>query len=213
MPRPRSDEKRARILKASIEVFAREGFFDARISDVAKKAGVADGTIYLYFKNKDHLLTSLFEELMAEHVERGREEIRNLPDAPSKLRAIARYHLELLGGDRDLAIVFQVELRQSTKFMERFTASWFGTYLDEITEIVATGQSEGSVRSDVSPKLLAKAFFGALDEMVTSWILAKRRDSLPKLAEPIVSIFLDGAAPRDHPAGRPATPLGVMETT
>lgn len=212
MARKRSDEKRDRILKAAIEVFAREGFFGARISDVAKKAGVADGTIYLYFKNKDHLLTSLFDELMAEHVARGREKIRNLPDAPARLRAIARYHLELLGGDRDLAIVFQVELRQSTKFMERFTASWFGTYLEVITEIVAAGQSEGTIRTDVSPKLLAKAFFGALDEMVTSWTLAKRRDSLPKLAEPIVSIFLDGASPRDQPVALRSTALGVMET-
>ena len=212
MPRPRSDEKRDRILKAAIAVFAREGFFGARISDVAKRAGVADGTIYLYFKNKDHLLTALFDELMAEHVERGRETIRDLADAPSKLRAIARYHLELLGGDRDLAIVFQVELRQSTKFMERFTASWFGTYLDVITEIVAEGQREGSIRADVSPRLLAKTFFGALDEMVTSWILTKRRDSLVKLAEPIVSLFLDGATARDGELHRPTTTVGAMET-
>jgi len=211
MPRPRSDDKRDRILKAAIQVFAREGFFGARITDVAKRAGVADGTIYLYFKNKEHLLTSLFEELMAEHVERGRESIGDLPDAPSKLRAIATYHLELLGGNRDLAIVFQVELRQSTKFMERFTTSWFGTYLELITEIVTAGQREGSIRSDVSPKLLAKAFFGALDEMVTSWILAKRRDSLAKLAEPVVSIFLDGASSRDGTAAQPAT-LRAMET-
>src|SRR5215813_11735138 len=125
MARRKSDDKRQRILQAAAKVFARKGYHGARVSEIARRADVADGTIYLYFRNKEDILVSLFDEVMIEHLRQGREELAKLQGgAPEKLRAIARRHLGLLGGNRDLAVVFQVELRQSTKFMERFTASW-----------------------------------------------------------------------------------------
>jgi TetR/AcrR family fatty acid metabolism transcriptional regulator len=194
MARPRSENIRERILQAATRVFAREGYFQARVSEIARRARVADGTIYLYFRNKEHILTSLFDEIMAEHVEAARREVEGVDDAGAALRAIAEHHLGLLGGNRDLAVVFQVEFRQSTQFMDRFTRTWFGTYLDLLSEVIGRGQQAGAIRDDLPPRLIARAFFGALDEMVTSWILSRRRDALREMAVPVVELFLGGAA-------------------
>jgi TetR/AcrR family fatty acid metabolism transcriptional regulator len=194
MARKRTADKRDRILEAAVKVFARKGYFAARISDIAKEAQVADGTIYLYFRSKEDLLVSLFDEVMAEHVARGREELEAVEGAEARLQVIARHHLRLLGDNRDLAVVFQVELRQSTKFMERFTAGWLHDYLAIISEVVEEGQTDGSFRPDLSRRLATKAFFGALDEMVTSWILSSKEYDLVSQAAPVVDLFLRGAA-------------------
>jgi TetR/AcrR family transcriptional regulator, fatty acid metabolism regulator protein len=205
MARARTDDKRKRILQAAVKVFARKGYFASRVSDVAKKAGVADGTIYLYFASKEDILVRLFDEVMAEQAEDMKRAVASLPTAPERLRAIAERHLRLLGGNRDLAVVFQVELRQSTQFMERFTASWLGDYLALITQVVEQGQREGVLRADLNKKVATKAFFGALDEMVTSWVLGGKGYDLGQLALPVVDLFLRGAAaPRRSAPSRPA---------
>jgi len=130
---------------------------------------------------------------MSEHIVKGRQEIATLTGAAERLQAIAAHHLRLLGENEDLAVVFQVELRQSTKFMERFTGSWFGDYLDLLTGVIEQGQREGTVRSDLPARLAAKAFYGMLDEMVTSWILGRKDYDLGQLATPVVDLFLHGA--------------------
>jgi len=203
--RPKAADKRRRILEAAVGVFARKGYFAARVSDIAKRAGVADGTIYLYFRNKEDILVRLFDEVMSEHVEEAREAVRALPSAPGRLRAIAARHLAVLGANRDLAVVFQVELRQSTRFMERFTASWLKDYFELLDEVMEAGQRDGSVRADINRKLAAKMLFGALDETVTSWVLADKRYPLEDLAGPVVDLFLRGAAvPGAAARARPA---------
>jgi len=194
MARRRSDDKRSRILQAAVKVFARRGYFAARVADVAHRAGVADGTIYLYFRNKEDLLVSLFDEVMSEHLEGKGRDLEPGEPAPARLRAIAERHLGLLGRNRDLAVVFQVELRQSTKFMERFTASWLQDYFALIAEVIEQGQREGTLRPDLPVKVATKAFFGVLDEMVTSWILSRKEYDLVALAGPVVDLFLRGAA-------------------
>ncbi|MCI0372277.1 MAG: TetR family transcriptional regulator [candidate division NC10 bacterium] len=194
MARPKTEDKRKRILQAAVKVFARKGYFAARVSEIAKKAGVADGTIYLYFKSKEDILVRLFDEVMAEQAEEMGKVVRNLPAAPERLRAIAERHLRALGGNRDLAVVFQVELRQSTQFMARFTASWLGDYFALITDVIEQGQREGVLRADLNKKVATKAFFGALDEMVTSWIIGGKGYDLAQLAAPVVDLFLRGAA-------------------
>jgi TetR/AcrR family fatty acid metabolism transcriptional regulator len=205
MARPRTEDKRKRILQAAVKVFARKGYFAARVSEIARKAGVADGTIYLYFKGKEDILVRLFDEVMAEQSEEMGRAIAALPTAPERLRAIAERHLRLLGTNRDLAVVFQVELRQSTQFMERFTASWLGDYLALITQTIEQGQREGAFRADLNKKVATKAFFGALDEMVTSWIIGGKGYDLAPLALPVVDLFLRGAAaPRKSASARPA---------
>ena len=188
------DDKRGRILSAAVKVFARKGYFASRVADVARAAGVADGTIYLYFQGKEDLLVSLFEEVMAEHVARARAELQRVEGAPEKLRVLAEHHLGALGSDRDLAVVFQVELRQSTQFMRRFTASWLADYLSAVDAVIEEGQRDGSLRADLPRKVVVKAFFGALDEMVTSWVVGGKDYDLARLAGPVVDLLLRGAA-------------------
>lgn len=191
--RRRTQDKRRRILDAAVQVFAQKGYFAARVSEIASRAEVADGTIYLYFRNKEDILVSLFDDVMAEHIQKGREELGAAEGAAARLLVIARHHLRLLGGNHDLAVVFQVELRQSTKFMKRFTASWLQDYLSLISEVIEEGQRDGTLRPDLDRKLATKAFFGAMDEMVTSWILSPKDYDLVRQAAPVVDLFLHGA--------------------
>src|ERR687891_1976887 len=122
-------DKREAILRAAISVFAHSGYFNSKVADIAREAGVADGTVYLYFKSKEEILRSIFERNTSDAVREGREELARVADPREKLRRIARRHLERLGADRDLAVVFQVELRGTTKFMEEFSAAGFAEYL------------------------------------------------------------------------------------
>jgi TetR/AcrR family transcriptional regulator, fatty acid metabolism regulator protein len=188
--------KRDAILRAAIDVFAERGFFNAQVADVARAAGVAAGTVYLYFKSKDDLLVSIFERSMRDGLTNGRAAVANLQDPRERLLRLARAHLARLGHDRNLAIVFQVELRQSTKFMERFSATLLRDYLGLIREAIADGQREGLFRADVKATAMAKMLFGALDEMATNWILSRRRYSLEADADTVVDLFLNGAQAR-----------------
>ena len=188
--------KRDAILRAAIDVFAERGFFNAQVADVARAAGVAAGTVYLYFTSKDDLLVSIFERSMREGLATGRAAAADLQDPRERLRRLARAHLARLGHDRNLAIVFQVELRQSTKFMERLSATLLRDYLGLIRVAVADGQREGLFRADVKATAMAKMLFGALDEMATNWILSRRRYSLEADADAVLDIFINGARAR-----------------
>ena len=185
-------DKRDAILRAAIETFAARGFFNAQVADVARTAGVAAGTVYLYFKGKDDLLISIFEKTMKDAIAAGRDTIAAIADPLAQLRAIARLHLERMSRDRDLAVVFQVELRQSTKFMERFSATHLREYLGIIRDVVAKGQAQGAFRRELNPTLASKLLFGMLDEMATNWILSKRKYSLVAEADAIVDLFVRG---------------------
>src|SRR5262252_3109828 len=189
-----SVDKHEAILRAATDVFAKRGFFNAQVADVARAAGVAAGTVYLYFKGKDDLLVSIFERTMKEAIADGRACIAPLENPVEQLRAVARVHLDRLGRDRNLAVVFQVELRQSTKFMERFSATLLREYLGIIRGIVVGGQLAGVFREDVNPTLAAKLIFGGLDEMATNWILSRRKYSLVGEADAIVDFFVAGLA-------------------
>jgi len=188
--------KRDVILRAAIDVFADRGYFNAQVADVARAAGVAAGTVYLYFKSKDDLLVSIFERSMRDGLALGRAAVAGLDDPSERLRRLARGHLARLGADRNLAIVFQVELRQSTKFMERFSSTLLRDYLGLIREAIADGQRAGVFRADLKATAAAKMLFGALDEMATNWILSRRRYSLEADADPVVDLFLNGARAR-----------------
>ena len=194
-------DKRDALLRAAIDTFAARGFFNAQVADVARAAGVAAGTVYLYFRSKDDLLTSIFERTMKDAIAEGRASVAGIGDPTERLRTIARLHLDRLGRDRALAVVFQVELRQSTKFMERFSATQLREYLGIIRDIVADGQARGLFRRDVNPTLAAKLIFGALDEMATNWILSRRRYALAAESDAIVDFLVGGLAPRPAASG------------
>ena len=185
-------DKREAILRAAVKVFARKGFFNSKVADIAKEAGIADGTVYLYFKSKDEILHSVFDRAMDEFIAEGKREIADITEPDKKLQKIARLHLERLSADRDLAIVFQVELRGSTKFMEEFSASGFAEYLDIIRQTIADGQRNGVFRQDLKPIVCAKILYGALDEMVTNWILSKKSYPLAPMADEVLKVFFGG---------------------
>ena len=185
-------DKREAILRAATKVFAGNGYFNSKVSDIAGAAGIADGTVYLYFKSKDDILHSIFDRAMAEFIAEGKQELAKLDDPIAKLRRIAELHLGKLGADRDMAIVFQVELRGSTKFMQEFSAAGFAEYLDIIRLTIADGQRAGIFRDDIKPIVCAKILYGALDEMVTNWILSKHRYPLEPMANEVLKIFFGG---------------------
>jgi TetR/AcrR family fatty acid metabolism transcriptional regulator len=184
--------RRDAILRAAIDVFAGRGYFNAQVADVARAAGIAAGTVYLYFRSKDDLLVSIFEKTMRDAIEDGRAVVEPLRDPVDRLAAIARVHLDRMGRDRSLAVVFQVELRQSTKFMERFSSTLLREYLGVIRGIIVDGQKSGAFRKEINPTLAAKLFFGGLDEMATNWVLSRRKYSLVAEADAIVDLFVGG---------------------
>jgi len=190
------NNKSEAILRAAAKVFARSGYFNAKVSDVARTAGVADGTVYLYFKNKDDLLTSIFSWAMGEFLNRARMELAEIADSREKLLRFAHLHFSLLEQERDIAIVFQIELRQSTKFMEQFSTTYLAEYLQMLREIIEEGQRAGLFRKGINSKLVAKLLFGLLDEMATNWVLSHGNHSLTAMAEPVLDIFFHGVTAR-----------------
>jgi TetR/AcrR family fatty acid metabolism transcriptional regulator len=184
-------DKREAILRAATRVFAHNGYFNSKVA-IAREAGVADGTVYLYFKSKEDILHSIFDRSVDDALAAARKQIELISDPRDKLRRIALLHLERLGADRDLAVVFQVELRGSTKFMEEFSAAGFAEYLSLIRSSFEEGQRAGMFRADLNANVVAKIFFGALDEMATNWILSKRRYKLAPMADQVLDIFLNG---------------------
>lgn len=198
---PRSIDKHELILKAAIKVFAEKGFFNTRISEVAREANVADGTIYLYFKNKDDLLISLFEEEMGKMCRSMREEMNKTNDLTEKLRIFASSHLNMILKHRELAEVIQVELRQSAKFMREYVNKGFIEYINLVREVIREGQEKGVFRNDIAPGIVKRAFFGALDEMARYWVLSPTRKYKPiDCAKAISEIFIRGllAKPQEN---------------
>jgi TetR/AcrR family transcriptional regulator, fatty acid metabolism regulator protein len=190
--KPVVSDKREAILRAATKVFAGKGYFNSKVADIASEAGIADGTVYLYFRSKDEILHSIFDRAMAEFIDEGRREIAPIASPVERLRRIAQLHLEKLGSDRDMAIVFQIELRGSTKFMREFSATGFGQYLDIIRETIENGQKSGHFRGDIKPIVTAKILYGALDEMVTNWILSEKSYSLTPMADVVLKVFFGG---------------------
>lgn len=165
------EDKRRRIIDAAVEVFADKGFFGARVSEIAEVAGVADGTIYLYFKSKDEILISLFRERMNEILHRFIEILAETEDPEQKLRRYITEHLALVAEQPKLMQVLTVELRQSARFMKEYSPQAFGRYLALLASIIDQGQKRGVFRADLSAVLLSRAIFGMVDEISLSWVL------------------------------------------
>lgn len=174
-------DKRDRILAAAERVFARRGFFAARVSEIAKDAGVADGTIYLYFKSKDDLLISLFELRMQQVNSALRTAIARVPaDQPiQQLRAFIRAYLQLVHDEPAAAEVLTIELRQSSKFMKEYDNPQFADFLRVLGGIVAAGQQTGALDASIPSHVLARMIFGMLDELALAWVLSRQPISAP----------------------------------
>ena len=184
--------KRERILRAAVDVFARSGYFTAKVSEIAKAAGVADGTIYLYFDGKEDVLVTIFREHARSYLQSLERQLAHISRPEERIRVAIRHHLETVGRDRNLAVVFQVELRHSLKFMGLLSQMEVADYLNIIRKIIEHGQSEGVFRRNLHPQLVAKSVFGILDEMVTSWILSEKEYGLADHADELADMILTG---------------------
>jgi TetR/AcrR family transcriptional regulator, fatty acid metabolism regulator protein len=186
-------EKRDRILRAAVKIFSRNGFFNSKVSEIARAAEVADGTIYLYFRNKDDLLISLFEEKMGEVVADVRRRVAVGGNALDRLRIFIENHMSLLEREAGLVQVLQVELRQSTKFLKDYTPVKFFEYLEVISDILEEGKGQGILRPDLNVSIARRAIFGALDELSLTYILSRKPMYHPTItAAELCRLLLEG---------------------
>ena len=188
----RDPDKPQQIVDAAIRVFARTGYYNSRVSDIAREAGIAAGTIYLYFRTKDDILVTLFRDKMAQFVASLRKAIADEPDAVAKLRRLIHLHFEMLEQDPELAEVVQVEQRQGQKFFRGASAHEVSAYFGVINDVLEEGAASGQIRRDLPVKIATKMLFGAMDQLATSWVLGKRAYRLTEAAEPVATIFLQG---------------------
>ncbi|MCB1153192.1 MAG: TetR/AcrR family transcriptional regulator [Deltaproteobacteria bacterium] len=194
-----AQEKHDRILKAAVKIFARHGFHNSKISQIAKEAGVADGTIYLYFKNKDDVLISLFEEKLTEAIDRLKELLDGIDAPEQRFRAFIRNYVLYMDENKELAEVISVELRQSNKFMKEYVPIKFGEFLNLVSNLIRDCKDQGVFRTSVPPGIIKRSIFGALDEMVLYMVL----DPHPKydaeeIADALAEFFLEGL--KKHPS-------------
>jgi TetR/AcrR family fatty acid metabolism transcriptional regulator len=190
--------RRGEIIRAAVSVFAERGYFAARMREVAERAGVADGTLYLYFKGKEDLLVSILEEYAEAFLVRATRDCGETADPVEKLRRVVTRHLVSMQADRPLAQVFQIELRHTRRFLRQVARGRVAQYLQLLQDIVAEGVAKGVFRGDVPPELAARAVFGALDEQVTAWVLATRPGDLQSQVEPLIALLLDGLQPHSQ---------------
>lgn len=191
----RGEEKYWMILNAAKQVFARDGFYNSKVSEIAREAHVADGTIYLYFKNKDDILISLFEKELQRIINAVKKDLADITEPSEKLVRFCDAHLSIIDSDRALAEVIQVELRQSNKFMREYKNKYFLSYLSIIGDIVAEGQEQGVFKDNIRPDICSRVIFGSLDELSTFLITARRRRfDVHEVARTVGTFFLDGLA-------------------
>jgi TetR/AcrR family fatty acid metabolism transcriptional regulator len=186
-------DKRERIIDAALRVFASKGFFGAKVADVAQEAGVADGTIYLYFKSKDDLLISLFEQQMSVVVRELNTALAGAKDPVDKLRRFIRAYVRLVQENRHGTEVITIELRQSAKFMKEYGNPRFAEFLKLLASVIDEGQKQGTLRADIPAPVAARALFGALDELALWWVSGKgEKLDISKVADWVGDLVLNG---------------------
>lgn len=184
--------KYMQIIDAAVIVIAENGYHQAQVSKIAKQAGVADGTIYLYFKNKEDILISLFEEKMGSFIEEIDQMIAGKGTATEKLLMMIEAHFNLLSADHHLAIVTQLELRQSNKDLRLRINDVLKGYLKVIDKIIIEGKESDEFSSDLDVRLARQMIFGTIDETATSWVMNEEKYEITKLASPVHRLLING---------------------
>ncbi len=188
----KKNEKKQRIQEAAIQIMARYGYHGTTVSQIAKAARVADGTLYLYFENKDDLLLKILDEIMDRFHQEGMEVLERVASPLDGIRAIAELHLKNLGADEDLACIFQIELRHNARLMRIFSETKLRRYFSIVEGLIREAQKQKQIRAEINPWITAKILFGALDEMATNWVLRKKDYHLADMAAPTLDILLNG---------------------
>ncbi len=180
-----------------MKVFARQGFYQSTVAQIAREAGVADGTIYLYFKNKDDILVQFFSYRTKQVFERFRAEVNKSDNSLDKLRNLIRRHLTEFQRDRDMAVVYQVETHQNSRLAEDQIREMSQMYQDLVSEIVETGQQEDSIRKDLYVGLVKRFILGGVDEVINTWLHSDKNYDLVSMADPLVDLFVRGIGSPD----------------
>lgn len=188
----RKQEKFDLILEAALKVIAENGFHGSQISKIAKEAGIADGTVYLYFKNKEDILISLFQQRLGDLVSMFNNSLREANSADEALRKICEIHFTELEQNVNLAYVTQIELRQSSLELRKAIGLSVKPYIQLIEKIIIQGVQEGSFRPDLDIKLTRLLIFGGMDEVVNSWLISGRKYSLTAQIDKTIEFFLKG---------------------
>lgn len=196
--RVEKNHKYHQILEAAVKVFARQGFHQSTVAEIAKEAGVADGTIYLYFKNKDDILVQFFSYRAKQVFESFREEVDRAQTSLDKLRNVVRCHLAEFQRDRDGAVVYQVETHQNSRLAEAQIREMSQMYRDLISEIVEQGQQEGTIRRDLYVGLVKRFIIGAVDEVINTWLHSDGEYDLVSMADPLIELFIKGIGQRGN---------------
>jgi len=184
--------KYQQIIQAALEVIAENGYHASQVSKIAKKADVADGTIYLYFKNKEDILISVFRERMGQFIHKIKNAIEDKETASEKLLTLIQMHYAQLTESPYLAKVTQLELRQSKPELRREINKVLKSYLDVIDSIIEHGIKEKEIRDDIHPRLMRQMIFGTIDETVTTWVMKNERYNLLDQVEDVHSLLLNG---------------------
>jgi TetR/AcrR family fatty acid metabolism transcriptional regulator len=197
-------EKRALILDAAIKVFARSGYHGSRVSDIAREAGIAYGLVYHYFKNKEEILATIFEERWSGFLE-ALEGIASGPTSTEdKLVSVAGLILNAYRVRPDWVKVLVMEIQRSQRFAEPEQIRAVGRLFDQVARIVRAGQERGDLRADLDPKIACMVFLGALELVITSMVLGlvkvegdvEQREYTLEVARTVVDVFLRGLESR-----------------
>ncbi|MFB5190370.1 TetR/AcrR family transcriptional regulator [Alicyclobacillus fastidiosus] len=194
----RDNGKHNAILQAAIQVIAGSGYHNAQISRIAREAGVADGTVYLYFKNKEDLLLSILRKAIGEVVAQLEEALARERDAASKLRRVVEVYFGDLGSDPALAMVTQVHLRQVDAELRRQVGDIMKPFYNLLDGVIDQGVYEGVFNRAVSHRVARRMIFGTMDETVTAWVLTGSKYDLAALAPDIVRVLLYGISAREQ---------------
>ncbi len=195
-------EKRKRILDASVRTFGRRGFHDARIAEIAAAAKVAEGTVYLYFKNKEDLLGTIFDETMDDLLAQGRQLAATGASAADRITGLVDLHLRVIGSDRDLASLFQIELRRSARLMERVIREKLVDYFRILGGVVKEGIASGELRADLEPRLAVRVLFGAADEILSEWIFSGGAEPVANARKLVGALLRGFASPESAAPGK-----------
>jgi TetR/AcrR family fatty acid metabolism transcriptional regulator len=187
-------EKYHQILDAAVKVFAEQGFFQSTVAQIAREAGVADGTIYLYFKNKDDILLQFFSFKTRQIFDRFQEVVDKAETSDQKLKNLISRHLEEFQRDMNMAVVFQAESRQvrQSRFIKKHVKEISKKYRDVIGDIIEQGQEEGKIRKDLYIGLVKRFILGAVEEVINTWVMAGGKYDLVSMAEPLVDLVIRG---------------------
>ena len=184
----RRTDRRRQILDAAVKVFATSGFHGARVGDIAEEAGVAYGLVYHYFKSKEELLETIFRDTWTQMLARVREVEGSGVDASEQVRQVTALLLRTWRRDPDLVRVLVREVTRSPHVQQE---------IEEITEgmkalerIIERGQETGEFRSQIDPRLGAVVIYGALDEILTGWVLGQLPDTDEDIAQAESNVVL-----------------------